>query len=98
MPPCRKNSPPAIPSPPKGRRGAEFRSCDGETVFVPAFPAPSVVDTTGAGDTFTGFYVAAVARGADVRQALTEGAAAAAVAVSRPGAAAAIPRRCELEI
>ena len=81
-----------------GAKGAEFRSVDGETVFVPAFPAPKVVDTTGAGDTFTGFYVSAIARGADVRQALTEGAAAAAIAVSRPGAAAAIPRRSELEI
>ena len=82
----------------KGAQGAEFRSPGGETVFVPAFPAPEVVDTTGAGDTFTGFYVAAIARGEGVRQALTEGAAAAAIAVSRPGAAAAIPRRGELEI
>ena len=82
----------------RGAKGAEFRSTDGEKVFVPAFPAPKVVDTTGAGDTFTGFYVSAIARGADVRRALTEGAAAAAIAVSRPGAAAAIPRRSELEI
>ena len=82
----------------KGGKGAEFRPADGEKVFVPAFPAPEVVDTTGAGDTFTGFYVAAVARGEGVRQALTEGAAAAAIAVSRPGAAAAIPRRSELEV
>ena len=81
-----------------GAKGAEFRSKDGGKVFVHAFPAPKVVDTTGAGDTFTGFCVAAIARGADIRQALTEGAAAAAIAVSRPGAAAAIPRRSELEI
>lgn len=82
----------------KGSQGAEYLSHDGEKIFVPAFPAPKVVDTTGAGDTFTGFFSAAIARGADIRQALTEGAAAAAIAVSRPGAAAAIPRRSELEI
>ena len=49
------------------------------------------VDTTAAGDTFTGFYISAVASGKDTALALREAAAAAAIAVSRAGAAPSIP-------
>lgn len=48
-------------------------------------------DTTAAGDTFTGFFLAALARGCDIRQALRTASAASALAVSRPGAAQSIP-------
>lgn len=54
------------------------------------------VDTTAAGDTFTGYFVAAIAAGAPVKAALQEASKAAAIAVSRPGAAPSIPYRKEL--
>lgn len=58
--------------------------------FVPARHV-SVVDTTAAGDAFTGYFLAAVADGADAAYALTFATAAAAITVSRSGAAASIP-------
>jgi ribokinase len=56
-----------------------------------------VVDTTGAGDTFTGFFLAQMAAGATVQDALRLATAAAALAVSRKGAAASIPTLAEAE-
>lgn len=49
------------------------------------------VDTTGAGDTFTGYFLAAQLRGEDAAQSLKIAAAASAIEVTRPGAAQAIP-------
>lgn len=54
------------------------------------------VDTTAAGDTFTGYFVAAIAAGAPVETAMQEASKAAAIAVSRPGASPSIPYRKEL--
>ncbi len=54
------------------------------------------IDTTAAGDTFTGYFVAAIARNAALTTALDEATRAAAIAVSRPGAAPSIPTRDEL--
>lgn len=54
------------------------------------FPVKAV-DTTGAGDTFTGFFLGCVASGAEIPEALRLASAAAAIAVSRPGASASIP-------
>lgn len=56
----------------------------------------SPVDTTAAGDTFTGFYVAALASGRDVRGALDVASRAAALCVTRRGAAVSIPHIEEL--
>lgn len=50
-----------------------------------------VVDTTAAGDTFIGYYLASIARGHSIRQALQYASKAAGLAVSRPGAMASIP-------
>ncbi|MCI6844996.1 MAG: ribokinase [Coriobacteriaceae bacterium] len=55
------------------------------------------VDTTAAGDTFTGYYLAECARGASASEALRVASAAAAIAVSRVGAAPSIPARAEVE-
>jgi ribokinase len=55
-----------------------------------------VVDTTAAGDTFTGYFLAERLRGATALDALGCACRAAALAVQRPGAAASIPRRAEL--
>ena len=49
------------------------------------------IDTTGAGDTFTGYYLAGLARGEAPQYAIRQAAKAAALAVGRPGAASSIP-------
>lgn len=54
-------------------------------------------DTTGAGDTFTGFFLAAVAGGKSIPEALETASLAAALAISRPGAASSIPTALEVE-
>lgn len=60
------------------------------------FPVKAV-DTTAAGDTFCGFFLAAYACGQDLPQALRLASAAAAIAVSRPGAGPSIPTLPEVE-
>ncbi len=60
-----------------------------------AFPVRAV-DTTGAGDTFTGFFLASLLQSSDAARALRCAAAAAALAVTRPGAAPSIPRLDEV--
>ena len=64
---------------------------DTERLYThPAF-AVKTVDTTAAGDTFTGYFIAALARGRSVEKAIRSASAAAAIAVSREGAASSIP-------
>jgi len=57
----------------------------------------NAVDTTAAGDTFTGYFLAEIADGRDTKQALRTASAAAALAVSRMGAAGSIPTRREVD-
>ncbi len=64
-------------------------------VEQPAYKVETV-DTTAAGDTFTGYFVAAIAAGDAVQQALEQASKAAAIAVSRVGAASSIPTRDEV--
>jgi ribokinase len=54
------------------------------------------VDTTAAGDTFTGYFFASVAEGRTVEEALAVASRAAGIAVTRPGAAASIPFKNEI--
>lgn len=61
-----------------------------------SFPVRAV-DTTGAGDTFTGYFLAALSRSRDIRDALRIASAAAAISVTRMGALASIPSRNEVE-
>lgn len=77
-----------------GARGCMFAQGD-FTCFQPAF-ATTVVDTTGAGDTFTGYLAAGLARGEDMATILKTACAASAIAVSRHGAAPSIPLREEV--
>ena len=56
-----------------------------------------VVDTTGAGDCFAGYLVAALDEGAAPETAMRLAAAAAAMQVGRPGAGDAMPSRMEVE-
>ena len=55
------------------------------------------VDTTAAGDTFTGYFVAGLVLGEPLRVCLAQAARAAAISVTRPGAADSIPWREELK-
>ena len=57
-----------------------------------------VTDTTAAGDTFTGYYLASIIQGLSVEKALNMAAKASAIAVSRKGAAPSIPEREDVEI
>ena len=78
-----------------GEKGVLCRANGGNNVQK-AFPV-SAVDTTAAGDTFTGYFLAGLCQGKDLGVCLKEAAAAAALAVSRPGAAPSIPTREEVE-
>jgi ribokinase len=59
--------------------------------------AVSVLDTTGAGDTFAGVFAAARCEGRDLRDAVSRATVAAALACTRPGAQRAQPTRAETE-
>lgn len=77
-----------------GENGSCCRTC-GKTYYQGIFEADAV-DTTAAGDTFLGFFFA-VLDSLGVEKALEYASAAAAVAVSRSGAAASIPSLSEVE-
>lgn len=62
----------------------------------PAFPVKAV-DSTGAGDCFAGVLAARLSRGDDLRGAATFAARAAAICVTRRGAAESMPRMTELD-
>lgn len=72
-----------------GERGALLVGPDGVTEY-PAFPA-TPVDTTAAGDAFSGALGASLARGTSLPEALRRGLAAGALAVSVRGASPSLP-------
>ncbi len=59
------------------------------------FRVPTI-DTTAAGDTFTGYFIAAMMTGIDVREGLIIASKASAIAVTREGAAPSIPTKQEV--
>lgn len=77
-----------------GEQGAVYADSE-QTIRQAAYPAEAV-DTTAAGDTFTGFFLASLLRGEGVPQAMELAARAAAIAVTRRGAAPSIPTLAEL--
>jgi ribokinase len=78
-----------------GQRGACARA-GGETLLQGAFPVVPV-DTTGAGDTFCGAFVAALARGLSFAEALRFASAAAALACTKLGAQTGVPHRADVD-
>lgn len=78
-----------------GSRGAIY--CIKEQQFIQTAMKVDAVDTTAAGDTFTGYFLDSVLRGLPVEQALRRATAASALAVTRSGAAASIPMSAEVE-
>lgn len=79
-----------------GANGALYRD-PARSMHVPVIAAGRVVDTTGAGDAFNGGFAVALSEGCDVAQALRFAAATAGLSVTRPGAAASMPSRAEIE-
>lgn len=64
--------------------------------FYQSAARTGAVDTTAAGDTYTGYFLAGILTGRDPLWAMRYATAAAAIAVSRPGAAPSIPTRGEV--
>ena len=81
-----------------GRRGC-FLSRPDRHALLPAVPDVSALDTTGAGDAFVGAFAAALAEfgPGGIERAARFANAGAAISVTRPGAAPAMPRRREIE-
>lgn len=77
-----------------GADGAWWKA-DGERAYCPACKVEAI-DTTAAGDTFTGYFLAARAEGTSPADALALAARAAAIAVTRSGAARSVPYRKEI--
>lgn len=65
-------------------------------LYQPAFQV-DVVDTTGAGDTFTGYFVAGLAFGNSIDKVIKNATAAASLSVAKNGAAPSIPLMNEVE-
>jgi len=79
----------------RGAQGAEWRQRGGARAFAPALTV-TAVDTTGAGDTFAGYFAAGLDLGRTPEDALRWAATAAALKVTRPGTADAIPTAAEV--
>ncbi len=79
-----------------GADGARYLSEKMNVIHVPSRKVEAV-DTTAAGDTFIGFFLAALANGARLLDAVKMGCAAAALCVTRPGAANSIPTLAEVK-
>jgi ribokinase len=79
----------------RGARGALLLTADQE-LFIPAFPV-TVVDTTGAGDAFSGMLAVAVAEGLPLDESIRRASAAGALNVTRLGAMPAMPSRQEVD-
>ncbi len=77
-----------------GEKGAYYRC--GEAQYYQPIMKTNTVDTTGAGDTFCGYFLAGLSEGMEPGAILKMAAAAAAITVSRPGASKSIPWRTEI--
>ncbi|MFN4173031.1 MAG: ribokinase [Pseudorhodobacter sp.] len=78
----------------RGVEGATWLTPGCDPLSLPAFPVEAL-DTTGAGDCFAGNIAAALDAGLPQDQAMRRALAAAALQVTRPGAAPAMPRLAE---
>lgn len=79
-----------------GKRGAGFATKDGEGGLIPAYEVEAV-DTVGAGDAFCAALAVGLAEGKPIDEAIEFANAAAAISVTRPGAAASMGKRAEVE-
>lgn len=77
-----------------GKNGSLYKDKN-ETFIQPIFKVKAV-DTTAAGDTFTGYFLASVSSGKTPREAMKTAALASSITVSREGAAVSIPTKPEV--
>lgn len=78
-----------------GKDGVMY-SGNGKNYFRESYKV-NAVDTTAAGDTFTGYYLASIIEGKSVEKSLEIGSLAASIAVTRKGATSSIPTKNEIE-
>ena len=78
-----------------GSDGSVFRNQE-ETVIQPIYKVQAV-DTTAAGDTFTGYFIGGILSGLSAKEAMDQAAKASAIAVTRRGAAPSIPVLSEVQ-
>ena len=78
-----------------GKKGA-ICIIGNEEIFMTSSNFGAAVDTTGAGDTFTGFFFANILKGKSAQFAMKQAADAAAISVTKNGAAESIPHRVKL--
>ena len=79
-----------------GERGAYYK--DADTAFLtPAITAGPLVETTGAGDAFNAGFAVGLVEGLAPREAVRLGIATAGLSVTKPGTAASMPTRAEVE-
>lgn len=79
----------------RGRDGGIYSSKDIEIKFS-SFKTHAI-DTTGAGDTFLGYFIANISKGEDINKSLNLASLAAGIACSKSGAATSIPSLKEVE-
>lgn len=77
-----------------GKKGSVFKS-EKDMLFQPSY-CGTVKDTTGAGDTYTGFFIANYIKGVSPQECMRIAAMASTVQISRDGAAIAIPTKQEV--
>ncbi len=78
-----------------GSKGVSYSGIRGR-FFCPA-KTVKVVDTTGAGDTFCGYFLACILKGVPVKDALEKATKASALSIGKKGAAPSIPTMAEVE-
>jgi ribokinase len=79
-----------------GEKGVLVKA-GGPSAQVAAFHVAQVVETTGAGDAFTGGFAVALAEGKSLIEAARYGCAVAGISVTRPGTAPSMPHREEVD-
>lgn len=77
-----------------GSQGSCYR--DREAFYTQESFKVDAVDTTSAGDTFTGYFITCMLEGASIPECLRAAALASAISVSRKGASVSIPARSEV--
>lgn len=77
-----------------GEKGSIYR--EGNICFEQEVYKTDVVDTTAAGDTFTGYFISCISKGISVKETLQIASMAASISVSRKGAATSIPYEYEV--
>ena len=79
-----------------GEKGSIAFRADGPEIVRQEAVRVRAVDTTAAGDTYTGFFIAGLMENMPLKACMERASRAAALSVTRPGAAASIPRKAEL--